>query len=94
MRAVCLHEHGGVEALRLEEDFPDPVVGEGQVVIRTRATSLNYHDVFTCDGMPGIKVPMPMIIGLDIAGEILELGPGVDGWRAGDRVQIVRTAGS
>jgi NADPH:quinone reductase-like Zn-dependent oxidoreductase len=46
------------------------------VVIRVRATSFNYHDVFTVRGMPGIKVPMPMIIGLDLAGEILETGPG------------------
>jgi len=39
-------------------------------------------------GMPGIKVPMPMIIGLDIAGEILEVGAGVDGWRPGERVLV------
>jgi alcohol dehydrogenase len=88
MRAVVLHEHGGVDALTLEENFPDPVVGEGQVVIRVKATSLNYHDVFTCDGMPGIKVPMPMIIGLDVSGEVVEIGPGVDGWSAGDRVLV------
>jgi NADPH:quinone reductase-like Zn-dependent oxidoreductase len=88
MRAVLLHEQGGIDSLTLEENFPDPVAGEGQVVIRVRATSLNYHDVFTCQGMPGIKLPMPMIIGLDIAGEIAELGKGVDGWKAGDRVLI------
>ena len=88
MRAVCLREHGGIDALRLETDFPDPEAGEGQVVIRVGATSLNYHDVFTCDGMPGIKVPMPMIIGLDIAGEIVEVGPGVEGWSAGDDVLV------
>ncbi len=88
MRAVCLYEHGGIDALKLDENFPDPVVGRGQVVIRVNATSLNYHDVFTCDGMPGIKVPMPMIIGLDIAGEIAEIGPGVDGWSVGDRVLV------
>lgn len=88
MRAVCLHEQGGVEKLILDEHFPDPVVGEGQVVIRVRATSLNYHDVFTCRGMPGITLPLPMIIGLDIAGEITEVGPAVDGWKAGDRVLV------
>lgn len=88
MRAVCLREQGGIDCLRLEEDFPDPVAGEGQVVLRVRATSLNYHDVFTCNGMPGIKIPLPMIPGLDIAGEIAEVGPGVDGWSAGDRVLV------
>ena len=88
MRAVCLREHGGVEALKVEADFPDPTAGPDQVVIRVRATALNYHDVFTCQGMPGIKVPMPMIIGLDIAGDIVEIGPGVTGWRTGDSVLV------
>ena len=88
MRAVCLHEHGGIDALTLEAQFPDPAVGDGQVVVRVRASSLNYHDVFTCNGMPGIKVPLPMIIGLDVAGEIVEVGPGVDGWSVGDRVLV------
>ena len=77
MRAVCLHEQGGIDKLVLDENYPDPAPGEGQVVIRVGATSLNYHDVFTCRGMPGIKIPMPMIIGLDVAGEIMELGKGV-----------------
>ena len=88
MRAVVLREHGALEQLQYVSDFPDPVVTEGHVVIRVRATSFNYHDVFTVRGMPGIKVPMPMIIGLDMAGEIVEVGSGVDGWKAGDRVLV------
>ena len=88
MKAVVLREHGGLDKLQYVTDFPDPVAAEGHVVIRVRATSFNYHDVFTVRGMPGIKVPMPMIIGLDMAGEILEVGPGVSGWKAGDRVLV------
>jgi alcohol dehydrogenase len=83
-----LREHGGLDKLEYVENFPDPVATEGHVVIRVRATSFNYHDVFTVRGMPGIKVPMPMIIGLDIAGEILEVGAGVKGWKPGDRVLV------
>ena len=88
MKAVVLHEHGGLDKLQYVTDFPDPVVIEGHVVIRVGATSFNYHDVFTVRGMPGIKVPMPMIIGLDLAGEILEVGAGVSGWKKGDRVLV------
>ena len=67
MRALVLREHGG-GGLRLETGFPDPVPGEGDVVLRVRATSLNYHDVFTRRGMPGIRIAMPAIMGLDVAG--------------------------
>lgn len=88
MKAVVLREHGGLDKLEYVTDFPDPVPAEGHVVIRVKATSFNYHDVFTVRGMPGIKVPMPMIIGLDMAGEILEVGRGVSGWKPGDRVLV------
>lgn len=86
MKALVLHEHGGNDKLRLETDFPDPVPGKGDVVIRVRACSLNYHDVFTRRGMPGIKISTPAIMGLDVAGEIAAIGPGVSGWSIGDRV--------
>lgn len=88
MKAVVLREHGGLEQLRFETDFPDPTPGEGDVVLRVRASSLNYHDVFTRRGMPGIKIPFPVVIGLDVAGEIVAVGPGVDGWKPGDRVLV------
>ena len=88
MKAVVLEQQGSLEGLKYVPDFPDPVVKEGHVVIRVKAASFNYHDIFTVRGMPGIKVPLPMIIGLDMAGEILEKGPGVDRWKIGDRVLI------
>ena len=88
MKAVVLREHGGSDALRLETDFPDPTPGEGDVVLQVKAASLNYHDVFTRRGMPGIKIPMPAIMGLDVAGDIVAVGPGVEGCKLGDRVVV------
>jgi alcohol dehydrogenase len=88
MRALVLRQHGTLDELQVDADFPMPQAAEGQVVIRVRASSFNYHDVFTVRGMPGIKVPLPVIIGLDMAGEIAEVGPGVTGWKAGDRVLV------
>ncbi|WP_410015562.1 zinc-binding dehydrogenase [Sodalis sp. C49] len=88
MKAIVLREHGGNEKLRLENAFPDPIAGRGDVVLRVRASSLNYHDVFTRRGMPGITLPLPLIIGLDVAGEIVALGEGVTGWHIGDRVVV------
>ena len=77
MKAAVVREHGGPERLDFEPNFPDPKPGEGDVIVAVKASSLNYHDVFTRRGMPGIKVPMPVIMGLDVAGEIAEVGPGV-----------------
>src|SRR5579871_3403889 len=88
MRALVLSQHGGLENLKLVTDHPLPQAGEGHVVVRVRASSFNYHDVFTVKGMPGIKVPLPVVIGLDLAGEIAEIGPGVEGWKTGDRVLV------
>jgi len=88
MKALVLRKHGGLEDLDVVGDHPMPQVAEGHVVIRVRASSFNYHDVFTMRGMPGIKVPLPVIIGLDMAGEIAEVGAGVTGWNAGDRVLV------
>src|ERR1700742_3127619 len=89
MKALVLRQHGGLENLDVVSDKPTPQAAEGHVVIRVGAASLNYHDVFTMRGMPGIKVPLPVVIGLDMAGEIIETGPGVDaGWKKGDRVLV------
>lgn len=88
MRALVLREHGDNDKLELVTDYPTPKAGDEDVVVRVKATSINYHDVFTRRGMPGIKVPFPVIIGLDVVGEIAETGPGVTGWKIGDRVLI------
>ncbi len=88
MRALILRRHGGLGDLDVVADYPTPKAGDGEVVIRVRAASFNYHDVFTMRGMPGIKVPLPVVIGLDMAGEIAELGTSVNGWKAGDRVLV------
>jgi alcohol dehydrogenase len=87
MKALILSEHGDVDSLKVGE-MPMPKAIPGHVVIRVRASSFNYHDVFTVKGMPGIKVPFPVVIGLDMAGEIVELGDDVEKWRTGDRVLV------
>ena len=88
MRALVLRQHGDVDDLVVVDDHPMPIAGAGQIVIRVKASSFNYHDVFTVKGMPGIKVPFPVVIGLDMAGIVAETGEGVMGWKAGDRVLV------
>ncbi len=88
MKAAVISEHGGPGSIEIDNQFPDPEAGLEDVVIKVGATSLNYHDIFTRNGMPGIKVPMPAIMGLDFSGEIVDVGADVTDWKAGDRVLI------
>lgn len=88
MRAVVIYEHGGLDKLTLEPNFPDPELAPDQLRVRVRAVALNYFDIFARKGMPGIHVPLPMITGGDIAGEVEQIGAAVSGWAEGDRVLI------
>lgn len=85
MKAVYFEEHGDLSVLQYGER-PMTDVAEGWVRIRVRATSFNHADLFARRGMPGIKVELPGITGMDCAGDIDALGAGVTGWKVGDRV--------
>jgi alcohol dehydrogenase len=88
MRAAVIHEHGGPGTIRYEAHWPEPKPADDEVVLKVGAATLNYHDIFTRKGMPGIKVPLPCIPGLDFSGEIVEVGKAVKGWHVGDRVMV------
>jgi alcohol dehydrogenase len=88
MRAAVVREHGDIDSILLEDDFPEPELEAGFVKVAVKACSLNYHDIFSRRGMPGITLPLPLVIGSDIAGEVTEIGAEVEGVRPGDRVLI------
>ncbi len=85
MRAARLDSFGGPEALRYG-DLPDPVPGAGQVLVRVRAAALNHLDLHVRAGNPAYKIPLPHVLGNDIAGEVVGTGervlvaPGVSCW--------------
>jgi alcohol dehydrogenase len=90
MKAVRFHTHGEPDVF-VYEDAPDPVAGPGEYLIRVRAVALNGFDPMIVRGIPGLKTPLPMIPGGDIAGEIALIGPdiGTPEFSVGDRVQVV-----
>lgn len=87
MKAAVIEKQGGVENI-VYRDFPDPVMGDDDVLIRVRACGLNYFDIFVRRGMPGLPVPMPWISGGDVAGEVAAVGSAVKGFKVGDRVLV------
>ena len=85
MKAARIHQFGGPEVLTYE-DVPDPQLRKDQVLVRVRACSLNHLDVWVRKGLPGIK--LPHILGSDVAGEIVEVGEYVGGFKAEQRVLL------
>jgi len=88
MRAVVTVAHGGRDQLVYRTDYPDPTPGPTDVLVAVAATALNYHDIFTRRGMPGIRIPLPIVVGSDIAGTVASIGSQVTRWSPGDRVVI------
>ncbi|MGZ8847809.1 MAG: zinc-binding dehydrogenase, partial [Pyrinomonadaceae bacterium] len=87
MKAVIFENHGGPEVLRFT-DVADPKISSNEVLIEVRACALNHLDVWVRNGMPGIKIPLPHILGNDVAGVVREVGELVSWAKAGDEVMI------
>jgi NADPH:quinone reductase-like Zn-dependent oxidoreductase len=90
MKAVVLHEYGGPDKSKYE-DVADPVAGEGQVLVRVTASSVNPIDYKLRSGALKEYVPLelPVILGRDISGIVREVGSGVSGFAPGDRVMAL-----
>jgi NADPH2:quinone reductase len=90
MKAWLLNEIGaGLDGLRLAE-APEPVAGEGQVIIQVRYAALNPADRYLAEGQYPAKPPAPHILGRDGFGQIVSVGSGVAGVRAGEWRTILR----
>lgn len=87
MKAVRIHRHGGPEVLAYE-DVPEPRPRADQVLVRVRACALNHLDLWVRMGIPGAQIPLPHILGSDIAGEVVETGEFCERIRAGRRVLL------
>lgn len=90
MKAIVVHEYGGPEVLRYEE-YPDPVPGAGEVLVRVAAASVNPIDYKRRAGLTKDFYPMqfPSLIGVDMSGIVVKVGPGVEAFGAGNRVFAV-----
>jgi len=85
MKALLCKSFGPPESLVLE-DVPAPQPGAGQVVVSVRGCSLNFPDLLVIQDKYQYKPPLPFSPGSEIAGVVKSVGPGVTGWKPGDRV--------
>lgn len=88
MRAARLHEAAGGAELRVDDDVPVPQPATGEVVLRVKACGLNQVDLLTRDGQTPAAIPLPHTSGTEVAGDVVDVGEGVDRWRVGDRVVV------
>src|ERR1700749_3268134 len=90
MKAIVVHEYGGPEVLKFEE-FPDPVPGPGEVLVRVAAASVNPIDYKRRAGLTKDFYPLhfPGLIGVDLSGTVVKVGPEVEAFTTGNRVFAV-----
>ena len=87
MKAVIFREHGGTHKLSYE-DFPEPMIGPEDVLVRVKACALNHLDIWTREGNPAYPLVLPHIVGSDVAGTVDQIGSQVEGFTAGQRVCV------
>lgn len=87
MKAVVFKQHGGPEVLEYA-DAPDPTIAANEVLVEVKACALNHLDIWARGGLPGIKIPLPHILGNDVAGVVREVGALVSWVQAGDEVML------
>lgn len=87
MKAIVYREHGGLEVVRYE-DVPEPKIGPTEVLLRVRASSCNYNDLWARRGLPAVKFAFPHLPGSDAAGEVVEVGSAVTSVKVGQKVVV------
>lgn len=91
MKAIRVYETGGPEVMRYEET-PTPEPGQGEVLVKIAAAGVNFIDVYHCSGQ--YKLPLPLTPGMEAAGTVVAVGPGVRTFAVGDRVAYCSQIGS
>ena len=92
MKAVLCKSFGAPDQLTVE-DLESPLVKRDEVKIRVRACGVNFPDALMIQGLYQLKPPFPFSPGLEVAGDIIEVGPGVDAGRVGQRIMATMMFG-
>jgi len=87
MKAAVIHEHGGLNVLRVEE-VPEPEPGPGEVVLKVLGAGLNHLDIWVRKGRPGMELDLPHVLGSDAVGIVAAVGANVECPKVEDEVVL------
>lgn len=87
MKAVRIHKHGGVDCLSVD-NIKEPECLDDNIIVQIKATALNHLDIWVRNGLPGINIPLPLIMGSDASGIVVETGKNTNKFKIGDKVVI------
>ena len=87
MKAIRIHNHGDANSLSLD-DINMPPKADDEIIVKVKATALNHLDIWVRNGLPGIPIPLPLIMGSDASGKVVDVGLKVKDFKVGDKVVI------
>ena len=87
MKAVLFYEHGDTDKL-VYTDCAEPEIASSEVLVKVKACGLNHLDIWVREGIPGVTIPLPHILGCEISGEVTQVGSDVKQVREGQRVLV------
>ena len=87
MKAVRIHSHGSIDVLRVD-NIQKPKCPSNKVLVEIKACSLNHLDIWVRNGLPGIKIPLPLIMGSDGSGIVVDVGSEINDFKIGDKVVV------
>ncbi len=87
MKAVRIHKHGGVDCLSVD-NINEPQCSDTNIIVQIKAAALNHLDIWVRNGLPGINIPLPLIMGSDASGIVVETGKNANKFKTGDKVVV------
>ena len=76
MKAIRIHKHGDTNVLQID-NISEPSCLENEVKIQIKAVALNHLDIWVRNGLPGISIPLPLILGSDASGVVVKVGDNI-----------------